>query len=276
MKRWLIGVFGAVGLVTVFLHCWTREVPSHTKPYVQPALTVRVFNEFGLGKVAVVKVSDASRLTVWVGEELRGKQREGDNALSVARLTNANVVMTANFHWWTGTGFIVLGHVVCDGESQVSPNLDVLRRRRCYFATTWDGKFLIGETELTTGKLLQEMPEIRYLIGGGGWLVKDGDPEAWQLAFRQSFLPDITRSERERTVVAVDKEGKTAWLAVFEGSVSLRETSWWLRRRLPVHHAIFFDGGRNSVMVVRTPDGELQSFGTTRPLPEVPCMIVVR
>lgn len=96
------------------------------------------------------------------------------------------------------------------------------------------------------------------------------------MAFERGFRPDIMNSERERTIVAIGKEGKIAWLAVFEGQVSLRETSWWLKRRLPIHRAIFFDGGRNFVLVVRRQDGELKSFGTPRPLPEVPCMIVVR
>ena len=276
MVRWLIGVLGTFGLIATWLHFWMSAASNRLTPAIRPTLAAKVFNEFGLGRVAMVKVSDASKLTIWLGDELCGKERIGNCPNSVACLMGANAVMTASFHWWTGKGFMVLGHVICDGESKNSPNLDILLRRRCYFATTWDMKFLIGETDLTAGKLLQKMSQIRHLVGGGGWLIKDGDPEAWRLAFKQGFRPDITCAERERTVVAIDKEGKTAWLAVFEGRVSLRETSWWLKRHLPIHRAIFFDGGRNSVLIVRTPEGELQTFGTTRPLPEVPCMIVVR
>lgn len=276
MWRVMVGILGAFGLMAIWLHRWTNAVPNHTMPIFRPTLTVRVFNDFCLGKVMVVEVNDTSRLTIWLGDELRGKRRIGDQPLSVARSMNASTVMTASFHWWTGAGFIVLGQVVCNGESLVSPNPEVLRWCRCYFATTRDGKFLIGETKLTTGMLLQELHQVRYLVGGGGWLIKDGDPKAWRQAFDQGFQRDITNSKRERTVIAVDKDGKTAWLVVFEGRVSLRETSWWLKNHLPVHRAIFFDGGRNSVMVVRTADGELQSFGTPRPLPELPCMIVVR
>lgn len=232
--------------------------------------------DWDVGKVVLVTVTGASRLTVWLGDELRGKKRMGDHALAIARSMDADIVMTASFHWWTGDGFIVLGQVARDGENLASPNPDVLRWERCYFATTWDGKFLIGETNLTTGKLLQRLPQVRNLVGSGGWLVKDGDAEAWRLARWQGFRPDITHSERERTVVAINDDGNIAWLAVFAGRVSLQECAWWLKRNLPIRHAIFFDGGRNAILVVRSPDGVFQSHGTLRPLPEVPCMIVVR
>ncbi|MCX7969652.1 MAG: hypothetical protein N3B10_14355 [Armatimonadetes bacterium] len=140
---------------------------SRIAPAIRPALTVKVFNEFGLGKVVTVKVSNALSLSVWLGDETSGKQRYGDRATEAAHSTNANAVMTASFHWWMGKGFILLGHLVCNGESQNSPNQDLLLLRRCYFATTWDGKFLIGEANLTTGKLLRGMPKVRHLFGGG-------------------------------------------------------------------------------------------------------------
>jgi hypothetical protein len=276
MWRLLVGILCVLGLMAIWLHQGTNAVPNRTMPVFRPALTARVFNEFGLGKVVMVKVNDASRLTIWLGNELYGKRRSGDQAISVARSMDASVVMTASFHWWTGEGFIVLGQVVYNGENLVSPNPEVLRWQRCYFATTWDGKFLIGETNLTTGKLIQKLPQIRHLVGGGGWLIKDGDPEAWRLAFAQGFRQDITNLKRERTVVAIDKNGETAWLTVFEGCVSLQEAAWFLKRNLPIHHAIFFDGGRNSVLVIRSQNGEFLSYGTPRPLPEVPCMLVVR
>lgn len=140
---------------------------SRIAPAIRPALTVKVFNEFGLGKVVTVKINNALRLSVWLGDETSGKQRYGDRATEAAHSTNANAVMTASFHWWMGKGFILLGHLVCNGESQNSPNQDLLLLRRCYFATTWDGKFLIGEANLTTGKLLRGMPKVRHLFGGG-------------------------------------------------------------------------------------------------------------
>ncbi|MFN4179715.1 MAG: phosphodiester glycosidase family protein [Armatimonadota bacterium] len=275
MWRWLIFIMVSVWLIAVWWHCRTSAVPNRKHHNTRPALKVKVGGGFGLRNVALVEVTDASRLEVWLGEELRGKQRMGDHALSVACAANVRAVMTASFHWWTGRGFLVLGHVVSNGENLVSPNPELLHLNRCYFAVTWDGKFLIGETNLTTGKLLQKFPQIRHLVGGGGWLIKDGDPEAWRLAFKQGFRPDIMNSRRERTVVAIDEKGETAWLAVFDGQVSLRETSRWLKQHLPVQHAIFFDGGRNSVLVVKLPDGKFQTYGTPKPLPEVPCMIVV-
>ncbi|MCX7969653.1 MAG: hypothetical protein N3B10_14360 [Armatimonadetes bacterium] len=36
------------------------------------------------------------------------------------------------------------------------------------------------------------------------------------MAFERGFHPDIMDSERERTIVAIDKEGKIAWLAVLK------------------------------------------------------------
>ncbi|MFN3420632.1 MAG: phosphodiester glycosidase family protein, partial [Armatimonadota bacterium] len=269
-------IVASVWLIAVWWHCRTSAVPNWQHHNTRSLLKVKVAGGLGLRNVALVEVSDASQLGVWLGEELRGKRRMGDHALSVARTMDARVVLTASFHWWTGSGFLVLGHVVSDGENLVSPNPELLHLNRCYFAVTWDGRFLIGETNLTTGKLLQKFPRIRHLVGGGGWLIKDGDPEAWRLAFKQGFRSDIMNSRRERTVVAIDEEGETAWLAVFDGQVSLRETSWWLKRHLPVRHAIFFDGGRNSVLVVRSPNEELQIYGTPKPLPEVPCMLIVR
>lgn len=169
------------------------------------------------------------------------------------------------------------GLVGSDGENLVSPNPELLHLiNRCYFSVTWDGKFLIGETNLTTGKLLQKFLRIRYFIGSGGWLIKGGDPEAWQLAFKQGSRTDIMSSRRERKVVAIDEEGETAWLAVFDGQVSLRKTSWWLKQHLSVQHAIFFDGGRNFVLVVRSSDEEFQTYGTPKLLPDVFCMLVMQ
>lgn len=246
-----------------------------TPPLPFPQLSVR--EGFCFGKVFVIEVDNANRLDVWVGEQMRGKQRMGDHALAIARKTSASAVMTTSFHWWTGKGFIVLGQVIQDGESIVSPNEDVLRWYRCFFGSTWDGRFLIGETNLTMGKLLQQLPQIRHLVGGGGWLVKSGDPTAWKLATKQGFRSDITCSRRQRIAVGVSANGEKAWLALFAGRVSLQECAEWIHQNLPIHNAIFFDGGRNAVLVTRDEHENAWKIqnGLTI-LPETPCLLIVR
>ncbi len=229
------------------------------------------------GKVVILEVNDGCRLDIWLGKELRGKQRLGNHALAVAQETYAYAVLPVSFHWWTGRGFLVLGHVAQEGQNLVSPNTDVLLKRRCYFAVTQNGKFLVGETNLTTGKLLSQLPPLRLLLGGAGWLVREGDPTAWRQAIRQGFRPDVVCSYRERVVVAVDRDGAKAWLVLFMGRVSLQQTAEWVYHRLPCHSAIFFDGGRNTALALYHPaDGTWEIFSTSNVLPETPCFLLVR
>lgn len=229
------------------------------------------------GRVVVVEIDDANCMDIWIGGEGWRKCHWGDNALSIAETTGARVAMPVSFHWWSGDGFIVLGHVVRDGRSIISPNANILRWRRCYFATTWSGQFIIGETDQTTGKLLQSLPQVRHLVGGGGWLVRDANAHAWRLAQIQGFRTDITHSHRERTVVAVNANGTTAWLIVFTGRVSLQDCAVWLTNKLPVHHAIFFDGGRNTALVMRVDDTDaFQVHSASLPLPDIPCALIVQ
>ncbi|MGQ9462170.1 MAG: hypothetical protein ACUVRR_03780 [Candidatus Fervidibacter sp.] len=86
-----------------------------TPPLSFPQLGVR--EGFCFGKVFVIEVDNANRLDVWVGEQMRGKQRMGNHALAIVREASASAVVTASSHWWTGKGFIALGQVIQDGES---------------------------------------------------------------------------------------------------------------------------------------------------------------
>lgn len=248
----------------------------HAVPSFAPSPPLSFATDFYKGLVMVVEVPSANWLDVWVGEEFGRKRRWGEPLRVIAKQTSASVAVTASFHWWAGDGFLVLGHVVHDGKSIVSPNADLLRQRRCYFAATWDGQFLIDETNLTTGKLLALMPNVRCLVGGGGWLIRDGNPDTWRLAQEQGFRPDITQAERERVIVAINAEGEKAYFVLFSGRVSLSRCAQWLAHHLPVRHAIFFDGGRNAAMAVRKSiSDQPQIHGVPFPAP-IPCALIVR
>lgn len=79
----------------------------------RPALKVKVTGGLGLRNTALVGVTEVSRLGIWLGEELRGRQRMRDHALPVARATGARAVITASFHWWKRSGFFSCSGMLC-------------------------------------------------------------------------------------------------------------------------------------------------------------------
>ncbi|MGQ9462171.1 MAG: hypothetical protein ACUVTP_04560 [Candidatus Fervidibacter sp.] len=77
--------------------------------------------------------------------------------------------------------------------------------------------------------------------------MKSGDPTAWKLTTKQGFRSDITCSRRQRIAVGVSA------------------------------NAVFFDGGRNAVLVTRDEHENAWKIrnGLTI-LPETPCLLIVR
>ncbi len=98
MWRWLMFIVASVGLIAMWWHCWTNAVPNQGHSNTRSALKMKVASRFGLRNLALVEVTDASQLGIWVGKELRGKRRIRNHALSVDRTANARAVMTASFH----------------------------------------------------------------------------------------------------------------------------------------------------------------------------------
>jgi exopolysaccharide biosynthesis protein len=240
------------------------------------------------GAAHVLELREARWLEPYVGERQPRQYRAARTLRAMVRERNAAAGVNASFFWADRRGrFMVLGHVAQNGVPLVSPNADVLRWQRCYLATTWDGRFVIGATNLTTGKLLRQRPELRHVVGGGGWLVRDGSAKAWRDAeTQQGFREDITKSLRQRTAVAVSADGRAAWLVTFDGQVSLCDCAAWLARELQARNALFFDGGETATLVTSdvTPDTAHCSLLTAhllcalnRPRPRfIPVALLVR
>jgi hypothetical protein len=146
----------------------------------------------------------------------------------------------------------------------------VLAMRRAYVAVTDRNRLVLGETSLSAGSILlsdrrgELAPDqmngehIRHLLGGLGWLVRDGDAEAWRDAagrqFGYSYYSHFVH--RPQTVLAVSPSGRRAWLVVQEGRphserpLPLPELARYVSANLAARWAVFLDGGGSSEMIV--------------------------
>jgi exopolysaccharide biosynthesis protein len=108
---------------------------------------------------------------------------------------------------------------------------------------------------------------IRDLLGGGGWLVRDGKPVC--LGCGDPSVRSVNEYARrvhqftsrggalkasERTIVATKSGGKEVFLIVAEGSASLDKLAQ-VMESYKMENAIFLDGGGSSEMVLQGDDG---------------------
>lgn len=164
-----------------------------------------------------------------------------------------------------------LAPLILDGEVAWSWNESrVLNMRRAYLAITTSNRVVVGDTDLTASNIATRHQdgsfdgdvfgddEIRDLIGGFGWLVKDGDPKAWReyagTQFGTSFYSHYVK--RPQTVLGVSADGRRVWIVAQEGMphsespLPLPDLAEYLRVNYPIHNAVFMDGGGSTQMVV--------------------------
>lgn len=164
-----------------------------------------------------------------------------------------------------------LGPILRDGQLAWSYNEKrVLAMNRAYLAVTDDGRAVLGETDLPGEEIARLNDEARFLggsfanrrardlLGGLGWLIKDGNELAWQgyagHQFWYTYYSYFTK--RPQTVLGVTADGRAAVIVAQEGlphssrPMSLPMLARYLKANFGVKNAVFFDGGGSTEMVV--------------------------
>ncbi|HEY9069763.1 MAG TPA: phosphodiester glycosidase family protein [Candidatus Ozemobacteraceae bacterium] len=162
----------------------------------------------------------------------------------------------------------VLGQLVIDRKRPRSIRQMPASFSRCFFAilagpsgTRW----VLGETAVHGDPLcqaefftssrfnrpLQAGECLEHLVGGGGWIVRDGRDVHMEAYGRQKFRFRKADQDSRHTVVAMDRKNRL-YLLVAETGNNLERVSAVLRDPAAfesISDAIFFDGGSSSVLI---------------------------
>ena len=176
-----------------------------------------------------------------------------------------NMKSTSELYGWPVGSFFADDQLVYSFES---PSLNALNRS--YVAFTDAGKIVIGETTMPGSKIQQlnqngqfdaakfGNSRIRAFGGGFGWLVKDGNAQAWKEYAGKQFDPSFysRTSRRARSLLGVDATGKHLFfLAEEEGSASPSpmshpELAEYIVATTNYKNVVFLDGGGSTQMVI--------------------------
>ncbi len=163
----------------------------------------------------------------------------------------------------------VLGQVVIDGALPRQPRQLPGSLSRCFVAVVAgpDGhRWVLGETAARGQDLLapdflagarvnrplRPGDRLEHLLGGGGWIVREGKDVHMEAYGRQRFRFRQVDQDSRHTVLAMDRDDRL-YLLVFETGANLAAVSAALRdpSRFPggITEAVFLDGGSSSVLV---------------------------
>ncbi|MFZ5951277.1 MAG: phosphodiester glycosidase family protein, partial [Candidatus Rifleibacteriota bacterium] len=171
------------------------------------------------------KINPGSARTLFVDDLAR---RAG--AKAAINGTFFNMDPGSELYGWPVGSFFASGKLL---HSLDSPSLNALNRS--YLAFTNGGRLIVGETNQKGTEILRlnqagsfdsakfGSERIAAFGGGFGWLVKNGDPQAWKAYAGKQFDPSFysRTSRRARSLVGVDAGGRHIFmLAQEEGSSS--------------------------------------------------------
>ncbi|WP_129598210.1 phosphodiester glycosidase family protein [Anaerophilus nitritogenes] len=119
-------------------------------------------------------------------------------------------------------------------------------------ATELQGNFAVGDMVNFTNQANLDIPNIKFSVGGGGLLVKDGIPQS-------NYYINI-KGNQPRTALGISKDKKEAFLVTIDGRVGsytgvTQEELTQIMISLGAYDAINLDGGGSTDMVAR-PLGE--------------------
>ncbi len=191
----------------------------------------------------------------------------GRRSSSVAALNGTFFINSPGKEYWGKP----LGPILKDGRLLWSHDEKrVLDMKRSYIAVTTDGTVVMGDTSKTgraierlnrEGSFLTGTPSprrVRHLLGGLGWLIRNGDPMAWeQYAGTQFWYTYYSyHTKRPQTVVGVTEDGRGLVLLAQEGRphssrpMSLPMLAHYMKENFPIHDAVFLDGGGSTDMAI--------------------------
>lgn len=194
----------------------------------------------------------------------------------LAQRENALLAINGTFFIMGGDAIgTPLAPIIIDGASAWSHTEQRVRNMaRSYLAITESNRVVVGDTTSLADEIVRanrgdtfereefQGEKIKHLLGGLGWLIKDGDPDAWrQYAGKQfgySYYSHYVK--RPQTVMAVSPSGRRVWLVVQEGQphsskpLNLPELAKYMYENFKPRHALLLDGGGSSEMVL---DGKI-------------------
>jgi hypothetical protein len=174
----------------------------------------------------------------------------------MGRETGALAALNGTFFWAAPAGLATAGEVKNDRVA-VRP---WMLKKRTYYAMTPEGRLHMGETEPlgrdSQGRPLWGIPlptwqSFRYVLGGGGRLIRDGVKASLGAGHNdEEFLPDVL-ARRNRSAVGFTADGGT-WLlaACDEPGWTPQQTADFMLAQ-GAHQAMFLDGGGSTTMVVQ-------------------------
>ncbi|HAE37444.1 MAG TPA: hypothetical protein DCG57_02260, partial [Candidatus Riflebacteria bacterium] len=192
----------------------------------------------------------------------------------LARRASAKVAINGTFfnmdsgsdlYGWPVGSFFAADRLV---HSLESPSLNALNRS--YLAFTDAGRLIVGETTQKGTDILRQNQagsfdtakfgnqRIVAFGGGFGWLVKNGDPQAWKAYAGKQFDPSFysRTSRRARSLVGIDASGRQIFfLAQEEGSgspqpMSHPELAEYIAANTAYKDVVFLDGGGSTQLVI--------------------------
>ena len=195
-----------------------------------------------------------------------------DTVKSLAESAGALAAVNGTFFSTGGNYGEPLGNVVVGGSIAYEvTDSELLSRNRAFFLWTSFSRAVFGDSILPASALLDELnhekgdslqlnpsEKVVSLIGGFGWLVRDGDSKAWLSGVEKQFGSQYYSSNvrRPQTVIGVSSSGRKLFFLTQEGyphamkRYSLPELAS-IARRLGAWNAVFADGGGSTGMYIR-------------------------
>lgn len=221
--------------------------------------------------IAKIEVPGVSGLCIEPGvAELVPHAWNGEPGLldrfSTSAESDQNLVAAINGSFFGTQG--VLGQLVISGKRPHSIRQMPASFARCFVAVL-DGpggrRWLIGETAahgpalclpefFTSSRFnrpIKAADRLEHLLGGGGWIIRDGKDVHMEAYGRQKFRFRKVDQDSRHSVIAMDASDRL-YLLVFETGANLEAVSMMLRNRPEfntITDAIFLDGGSSSVLI---------------------------
>jgi len=180
---------------------------------------------------------------------------------------DGNLVAAINGAFFGAQG--ILGQLVIDGKRPHGIRQMPASFARCFVAVLNGAagrRWVIGETavhgtplclpEFFTSsrfnRALSADDRLEHLLGGAGWIIRDGRDVHMEAYGRQKFRFRKVDQDSRHSVIAMDVRDRL-YLLVFETGSNLDAVSSMLRTRSDfdnITEAIFMDGGSSSVLIV--------------------------
>jgi len=206
------------------------------------------------------QINPGSERTLFV-DELARRAR----AKAAINGTFFNMDSGSDLYGWPVGSFFAAGRLV---HSLESPSLNALNRS--YLAFTNGSRLIVGETTQKGTDILRQnqagsfdaakfgSERIVAFGGGFGWLVKNGDPQAWKAYAGKQFDPSFysRTSRRARSLVGIDASGRHVFfLAQEEGTpsptpMSHPELAEYIAANTTYKDVVFLDGGGSTQLVI--------------------------